>query len=444
MVRFTRAKIGKILKPQIFSDSILFLIFAASMTRTRSKYPIRRVIHDFFIAPEEERGSGMKERISGLRHYIDKIKPSFVAGGNFAWLQSTFEAFESFLFVPDKTTPQGCHIRDAVDLKRTMITVIIALIPALLFGIWNVGYQHYWTITEEVSFWHIIGYGLSKALPIIIVSYVTGLTIEFVFAQIRRHQVNEGFLVTGMLIPMVLPPDIPLWMVALATAFAVLIGKESFGGTGMNFLNPALLARAFLFFAYPSAMSGDKVWIAGQPDAVTGATPLGVLAGGGNDLPSLWSMIWGGIPGCLGETSKIAIALGAIVLLTTGIANWRIIVSVFLGGMGMGLVFNAIGYNAYMQLPFYYHLLMGGFAFGAVFMATDPVTAPQTNAGKWVYGLLIGIFAVMLRVLNAAYAEGMMLAILLMNCFAPLIDHIVVAKNITMRKKRAQMKTKTL
>ena len=413
------------------------------MTRLRSKYHIRRIIRDFFVAPEEERGSGMKERLGGLQRYIEHVKPDFVEGGRFAWLKSTFEAFESFLFVPDKTARRGCHIRDAVDLKRTMITVVIALMPALLFGIWNVGYQHYLATDEVVGFWPVVGYGLLTSLPVIVVSYVTGLAIEFVFAQIRRHQVNEGFLVTGMLIPMVLPPDIPLWMVALATAFAVLVGKEAFGGTGMNFINPALLARAFLFFAYPSAMSGDRVWIAGQPDAVTGATPLSMLAEGGTDLPSVWSMLWGGIPGCLGETSKIAIALGAILLLTTGVANWRIVVSVFLGGMGMGLVFNAVGNDAYMQLPFYYHLLMGGFAFGAVFMATDPVTAPQTNVGKWVYGLLIGIFAVVLRVVNQAYAEGMMLAILLMNCFAPLIDHVVIARNITMRQKRICTKAKT-
>ena len=381
--------------------------------------------------------------IRNLRRYIDKIKPNFTKGGKFAWLQSTFEAFESFLFVPDETTKCGCHIRDAIDLKRTMITVVIALMPALLFGIWNIGYQHFLATAESATFWQTFGFGLLKALPVIVVSYVTGLAIEFAFAQIRHHQVNEGYLVTGMLIPMVLPPDIPLWMVAVATAFAVLIGKEAFGGTGMNLVNPALLARAFLFFAYPSVMSGDKVWIADQPDAFTGATPLGILANGGTDLPSAWTMIWGGIPGSLGETSVIAIALGATLLLITGIASWRIILSVFAGGIGMGLVFNAIGATSYMQLPFYYHLIMGGFAFGAVFMATDPVTAPQTNAGKWIYGLLIGIFAVMLRVLNSAYAEGMMLAILLMNCFAPLIDHCVVARNINMRHKRALAHQKT-
>lgn len=381
--------------------------------------------------------------IKNLSRYINKIKPNFTEGGKFAWMQSTFEAFESFLFVPDETTKRGCQIRDAIDLKRTMITVVIALMPALLFGIWNIGYQHFIAIAENATFWQIFGFGLLKALPIIVVSYVTGLAIEFAFAQIRHHQVNEGYLVTGMLIPMVLPPDIPLWMVAVATAFAVLIGKEAFGGTGMNLVNPALTARAFLFFAYPSVMSGDKVWIADQPDAFTGATPLGILANGGTDLPDAWTMIWGGIPGSMGESSIIAIALGAILLLMTGIASWRIILSVVLGGGLMGLVFNAIGANAYMQLPFYYHYLMGGFMFGAVFMATDPVTAAQTNTGKWIYGFLIGAFAVMLRVLNSAYAEGMMLSILLMNCFAPLIDHCVIARNIKMRQKRAIVQQKT-
>ena len=409
---------------------------------------LRQALRDFFIASKEEQEGTVKDRIGGLRRYVTKIKPNFVEGGRFAWLQSTFEAFESFLFVPDETTKRGCQIRDAIDLKRTMITVVIALMPALLFGIWNIGYQHYLALGETVSFWYMLGFGLAKALPVIVVSYVTGLAIEFIFAQIRHHQVNEGFLVTGMLIPMVLPPDIPLWMVAVATAFAVVIGKEAFGGTGMNLVNPALLARAFLFFAYPSVMSGDKVWIADQPDAFTGATPLGLLANGGTELPSAWTMLWGGIPGSMGETSKIAIALGAILLLLTGIANWRIILSVVFGGCLMGLAFNLVAlsnpqlstFNAqlstYLQLPFYYHLLMGGFAFGAVFMATDPVTAPQTNAGKWIYGLLIGAFAVMLRVLNPAYTEGMMLSILLMNCFAPLIDHCVIARNIKMRQRR--------
>ena len=414
------------------------------------KHSLRQAFRDFFIASDEERNGGVNDRIGGLRRYVSKIKPDFTEGGRFAWLQSTFEAFESFLFVPDATTKRGCQIRDAVDLKRTMITVVVALMPALLFGIWNIGYQHYQALAETVSFWYLLGFGLMKALPVIVVSYVTGLAIEFTFAQIRHHQVNEGFLVTGMLIPMVLPPDIPLWMVAVATAFAVIIGKEAFGGTGMNLVNPALLARAFLFFAYPSVMSGDKVWIADQPDAFTGATPLGILANGGTELPSVWTMIWGGIPGSMGETSVIAVALGATLLLVTGIASWRIMLSVILGGGLMGLTFNLLpivncqlSTVNYFQLPFYYHYLMGGFMFGAVFMATDPVTATQTNTGKWIYGFLIGAFAVMLRVLNSAYAEGMMLAILLMNCFAPLIDHCVIARNIKKRQKRALAKTKT-
>ncbi len=403
----------------------------------KNKTKIRKGLRDFFIATDETSDGKLKSHITGLRRYIDKIKPNFMEGGHFAWLQSTFEAFESFLFVPGATTKRGCQIRDAVDMKRTMISVVVALMPALLFGIWNIGYQHYLSLAETVSFWYMLGFGLAKALPVIVVSYATGLAIELTFAQIRHHQVNEGFLVTGMLIPMVLPPDIPLWMVALATAFAVIIGKEAFGGTGMNLVNPALLARAFLFFAYPSVMSGDKIWIADQPDTLSGATPLGILANGETDLPSVWTMIWGGIPGSMGETSVIAVALGATLLLITGIASWRIMLSVLIGGGLMGLLFNAIGANAYMQLPFHYHYLMGGFMFGAVFMATDPVTAAQTNTGKWIYGLLIGIFAVMLRIVNPAYPEGMMLSILLMNCFAPLIDHFVVTRNIKMRQKRA-------
>lgn len=277
------------------------------------------------------------------------------------------------------------------------------------------------------------------------VSYIVGLGIEFTFAQIRHHQVNEGFLVTGFLIPMIVPVTTPLWQLAIATAFAVIIGKEVFGGTGMNFLNPALVARAFLFFSYPSKMSGDKVWIAADlwgTDAITSATPLAELAAGIQPSASALDMLIGTIPGSTCETSVIAVALGAALLLITGIASWRIMLSVVVGGGLMGLLFNAIGANAYMQLPFYYHYLMGGFAFGAVFMATDPVTAAQTNIGKWIYGLLIGVFAVMLRVLNPAYPEGMMLSILLMNCFAPLIDHCVVARNIKKRQKRAFIKTK--
>ena len=278
-------------------------------------------------------------------------------------------------------------------------------------------------------------------LPLLAVSYIVGLTIEFAFAQIRHHQVNEGFLVTGFLIPMIVPVTTPLWQLALATAFAVIIGKEAFGGTGMNFLNPALVARAFLFFAYPTRMSGDNVWIANDlwgTDAIVGATPLGELAAGLQPSASALDMFIGIIPGSTCETSVIAILLGAILLLVSGIASWRIMLSVIFGGGLMGLTFNLIGANEYMQLPFYYHYLMGGFMFGAVFMATDPVTAAQTNIGKWIYGLLIGIFAVLLRVVNPAYPEGMMLSILLMNCFAPLIDHCVIAQNIKKRQNRAR------
>ena len=383
-----------------------------------------------------------------LRRSFDKLKPTFSKGGKLSWLESTFEAFETFAFTPNRVTKQGCHVRDAVDLKRAMITVVVALIPAMLFGMWNIGYQTAihsaewpYTLGTAACFWYCLWFGFLRMLPLLAVSYIVGLTIEFAFAQIRHHQVNEGFLVTGFLIPMIVPVTTPLWQLALATAFAVIIGKEAFGGTGMNFLNPALVARAFLFFAYPTRMSGDNVWIAKDlwgTDAIAGATPLGELAAGLQPSASALDMFIGIIPGSTCETSVIAILLGAILLLVSGIASWRIILSVLLGGGIMGLTFNLIGANDYMQLPFYYHYLMGGFMFGAVFMATDPVTAAQTNIGKWIYGLLIGIFAVLLRVVNPAYPEGMMLSILLMNCFAPLIDHCVVACNIKKRLKRAR------
>ena len=390
---------------------------------------------------------------NNLRHIIDRIKPTFSEGGKFAWLHSTFEAFETFAFTPNRVTKRGCHVRDAVDLKRSMIIVVVALMPAMLFGMWNIGYQTSLHATDwpceagtAANFFYCFWFGLLRMLPMLAVSYIVGLGIEFTFAQIRHHEVNEGFLVTGFLIPMIVPVTTPLWQLALATAFAVIIGKEVFGGTGMNFLNPALVARAFLFFAYPTRMSGDNVWIANDlwgTDAITGATPLGELAAGLHPSASALDMLIGTIPGSTCETSVIAIALGAIILLITGIASWRIMLSVIVGGGLMGLLFNAIGANEYMQLPFYYHYLMGGFAFGAVFMATDPVTAAQTNVGKWIYGLLIGIFAVMLRVINPAYPEGMMLSILLMNCFAPLIDHCVISRNIAKRKKRAIVTSKT-
>jgi Na+-transporting NADH:ubiquinone oxidoreductase subunit B len=382
--------------------------------------------------------------MKALRNIIDKIKPNFEKGGKLEIFHSTFEAFETLLFVPNKVTQKGSHIRDAIDLKRTMAVVVLALVPALLFGIWNVGYQNALSTGTSPDFWPIILFGLGKVLPIVVVSYVVGLGIEFAFAQIRKHEVNEGFLVTGMLIPLIVPVDIPLWMVALATAFTVVIGKEVFGGTGMNIFNPALLARAFLFFAYPSHMSGDYVWVSGLSkaegivDGFSGATPLANAASYQIDkIPSAWDMFLGIIPGSIGETSTIAILIGAFILIYTGIGSFKIIFSTVLGGLTMGLIFNIFAVNPFMEVPFWHHLIMGGFAFGAVFMATDPVTGTQTEKGKWIYGFLIGLLAVLVRVLNPAYPEGMMLSILLMNAFAPLIDHYVIEGNIKKRKKRA-------
>ncbi len=375
--------------------------------------------------------------MKGLRKFLDNIKPQFSKGGKFEKLHSTFDAFETFLFVPDKVTFSGSHIRDAVDLKRTMSIVVLAMIPALLFGMWNVGYQHFLANGMETTLWQSFWYGFLKVIPIVIVSYVTGLSIEFAFAQGRGHEVNEGFLVSGMLIPLLMPPDIPLWMVAVSTAFAVIFGKEVFGGTGMNILNPALTARAFLFFAYPKDISGDKVWIADKPDAFSGATPLGhAMVGEVEKIPSAYDMFMGFIPGSIGETSTLAILIGAAILLITRVASWRIMLSVVLGGLAMGFIFNLVAINDYMRIPAWHHLVMGGFAFGAVFMATDPVTGAQTLKGQYIYGFLIGLFAILVRVFNPAYPEGMMLAILFMNVFAPLIDHYVVQANINRRKKR--------
>ncbi len=380
-----------------------------------------------------------------LRKFLDKLEPHFKKGGKFPYLESTFDAFSSFLFVPNHTTLKGSHIRDAIDLKRTMSMVILALMPALLFGIWNVGHQHYLSqgqVFHSITdmFFDKFLYGLIKVLPLIVVSYVVGLSIEFAFAQARGHKVNEGFLVSGMLIPLIVPPDIPLWMLALATAFAVIIGKEVFGGTGMNIFNPALLARAFLFFSYPAYMSGDLIWIAGKADAFSGATPLALVASGDTGhMPTFWHMFLGNIPGSVGETSKVAILLGAIFLILTGIGSLRIMLSVFAGGYLMGIIFNLWGSNSYMLIPAHSHLVMGGFAFGAVFMATDPVTASQTKTGKVIYGVLIGVFAVLIRVLNPAYPEGMMLSILLFNTFAPLIDHYVIEAHIRRRLKRPKL-----
>lgn len=389
--------------------------------------------------------------MKALRKQIDKIKPMFTKGGRFEKFHSTFDAFETFLFVPDRVTTKGSHIRDAVDLKRTMSFVLIALVPSLLFGMWNVGYQHYLSIGQSGSLFELFWFGFLKILPIIIVSYASGLAVEFIFAQYRGHEVNEGFLVSGMLIPMVMPVDIPLWMVAVSTIFAVVIGKEAFGGTGMNVFNPALLARAFIFFAYPAKITGDVIWTAGLSakegivDGFSGATPLSHAAAN-HDITSLYSMsdlFFGFIPGSIGETSKLAILLGAIILIISGVGSWRIIVSSFVGGIVMSLIFNLVGANEYMRIDPVTQLLMGSFMFGMVFMATDPVTASQTNKGKVIYGLLVGMFSIIIRVFNPAYPEGTMLAILLMNTFAPLIDHYVVEANISKRLKRATRSLKS-
>ncbi|MBE0662198.1 MAG: NADH:ubiquinone reductase (Na(+)-transporting) subunit B [Bacteroidales bacterium] len=380
--------------------------------------------------------------MKALRKYIDKIKPQFKPGGRFGMLHSTFDAFETFLFVPNITTLKGSHIRDHIDMKRTMSLVVLAMMPPLLFGIWNVGFQHYRSFGEAMPLMDNFMFGLAKVLPIIIVSYVTGLAIEFIFAQSRKHEVNEGFLVSGMLIPLIMPPDIPLWMVAVSTAFAVIIGKEVFGGTGMNILNPALTARAFLFFAYPQDISGDQVWIAEKADAYSGATPLAEAASGNLDnLPSAFDMFFGFIPGSIGETSTFMILIGAFILIFTGVGSARILLSVFAGGLVMGLIFNLWAFNEFMRIPFWQHIIMGGFAFGAVYMATDPVTASQTNRGKYIFGFLVGLLGILIRVVNPAYPEGMMLAILLMNVFAPLIDHYVIEANIKRRLKRLKRVT---
>lgn len=386
-----------------------------------------------------------------LHKQLDKIRPNFQKGGKFHWLHSTFDATETFLFVPGETTHNGSHIRDGVDLKRTMFTVVIAMMPVLLFGLWNTGYQHYLAIGKaaEASLLDCFGFGLLQVLPIVIVSYGVGLGIEFFFCQIKGHKVNEGFLVTGMLIPLCLPPTIPLWMVAIGTAFAVIIGKEVFGGTGMNLLNPALTARVFLFFAYPAYMAGEYrsdqeyIWFTANraevADGFSGATILARAAEGKDYGYSAWDAFMGAIPGSVGETSTLACLIGAAILIITGVGSWRIMLSTFAGGAAMGLLLNALAPSAdhFMAMPFYYHLVIGGFAFGAIYMATDPVSAAQTDRGKLIYGFLIGIFCVLIRVFNPAYPEGMMLAILLMNIFAPLIDYFVVNANKKRRLARA-------
>ncbi len=383
----------------------------------------------------------------GLRKFFDKINEQVKPGKKLHFLASLVEALDTFFYVPDRVTQRGAHIRDAVDLKRVMITVVIALLPPLLFGIWNIGYLHYKYLGLDTTFWKNVLFGLEKFIPLLLVSYVAGGAVEVVFAQLRHEEVNEGYLVTGLLIPMIIPVTTPLWMVALAAIFATLVGKEVFGGTGYNIFNPALLARAFLFFSYPANMSGEKVWIAGLPDAISGATPLGQLSQATTTEQihaiqshfSIADMFLGTIPGSIGETSTLAILIGALILIYAGVASWKIMVSAFVGGGLMGLLLNAFATstNPYMSVPFWEHWLLGGFAFGMVYMATDPVSSAHTEIGKWIYGFFAGFFAILIRVLNPAYPEGVMLAILLMNMFAPLIDHIVVRYHIKSRSKRA-------
>jgi len=382
-----------------------------------------------------------------IRQKLDKFKEPFGKGEKYEKFAPAINALDTFLYTPNHTTQKGAHVRDAVDLKRTMITVVLALVPALIFGMWNGGYQYLHQLPEYangVPFMEAFMHGAWKILPMIAVSYGVGLGIEFAFAIFRGHEVNEGYLVTGLLIPMIMPIDIPLWMVALSVVFAVVIGKEAFGGTGMNILNPALTARAFAFFAYPTYMSGNQVWVseAATVDGVSGETILGSLASGNDVTYSAMDMFSGIIPGSIAETSTICILAGALILVLTKVGSWRIILSAFIGAAIMALIFNAlpnmgIEGNALTNFPWYQHLIIGGLSFGIVFMATDPVSAAQTLKGKWIYGFLIGFFAVMIRVFNPAYPEGIMLAILLMNVFAPVIDHYVIQANISRRKKRA-------
>lgn len=399
----------------------------------------------------------------------ERVKPNFTGEGKLKRFWVVFDALETFLFTPGHTTKKGVHVRDGIDLKRTMFLVIVAMVPALLFGTWNIGHQYYLSLGEITTAdpWNAmlldkLIVGVIKVVPLIVVSYATGLGIEFVIAGMNGHAINEGFLVSGMLIPLIMPVDVPLWMVAVATAFAVLIAKEVFGGTGMNILNVALTARAFLFFAYPKQMSGE-IWIhdvmaskAGGvlADGYTGATALGHLANtvgqpvsgevsngvmamfADGGMFSLMNCFIGTIPGSVAETSALAALIGAAILIWTGIGSWRIISSFIVGGLVMGVIFNALGLNAYMTIGPVHQIVMGGFMFGAVFMATDPVSAAQTNTGKWIYGFLGGFFSIMIRVFNPAYPEGVMMAILFMNVMAPTIDHYVIEANIRRREKR--------
>ncbi len=392
-----------------------------------------------------------------LKNVFDNLRPNFEEGGKFERYYKAYEAMETFAFVPGHVTHDGAHVRDAIDLKRTMFLVVIATIPALLFGLWNTGHQHFLALGQFMElgdgFMDKFLFGAMKVLPIVIVSYAVGLGIEFGIAVAKNHSVNEGYLVSGMLIPLIMPVEVPLWMVAVATAFAVLIGKEVFGGTGMNILNPALTARAFLFFAYPTKMSGNLVWVSTEGQAtVDGYTGETLLAQSINSstqyidqagasyssvADTIYAAFMGWVPGSIGETSTLAILLGAAILLFTGIGSWRIMLSFLLGGLSMSYIFNMWGANPFMDVNPILQICMGGFMFGMVFMATDPVSAAQTNTGKWIYGFLAGFLGIMIRVFNPAYPEGIMMGILFMNVMAPLIDHYVVEANIKRRLKRA-------
>lgn len=384
--------------------------------------------------------------MSALRNYINKIKPNFQEGGKLHAFRSVFDGFETFLYVPNETSKNGVHIHDAIDSKRIMSMVVIALLPALLFGMYNVGYQNYLYAgtLASASFWEIFAYGFLAVLPKVLVSYIVGLGIEFIVAQWKGEEIQEGYLVSGMIIPLILPINCPLWILIIAIAFAVIFAKEIWGGTGMNIFNVAVATRLFLFFSYPSKMTGDTVWVATDkifglgnqlPDAFTAATPLGEVAQGVVPQATLNDMIIGLIPGSIGETSVIAIAIGAVILLWTGVASWKTMLSVFLGGGVMAVLFKGIGMT---DLEWYEHIVLGGFCFGAVFMATDPVTSARTECGKWYYGFIIGALAVIVRVMNPGYPEGMMLAIFFGNMIAPLIDYCVVLRNISRRVNRVK------
>lgn len=395
--------------------------------------------------------------MKALRDLLEKQKPMFEKGGKLEKFYYLFEAGETFLFTPNQTAShKGVQVHDAIDLKRLMMTVVLAMLPPLLFGMWNVGHQHFLAVGEVATFMEKFLLGAQLVLPIVIVAYAAGGIVEAIFAVVRKHPINEGFLVTGMLIPLILPVTIPLWQVALATIFAVVIAKEVFGGTGMNVLNVAMTARAFLYFAYPSDMAGSIWTYLGDKEHIegySGATPLAIAyetsaEGTGSVVEGLsqswmpglydaWNLFWGAIPGSIGETSTLMCLIGAAILIITGVGSWKIIVSVFGGALAMGYLFNIIGANEFMLLPAYYHLIIGGLALGAVYMATDPVTATHTETGKWIYGFLIGVLTVLIRVFNPAYPEGIMLAVLFMNVFAPLIDYYIVEANKKRRLQRA-------